>query len=144
MAQGKAFWLLKTEPSTYSFSQLIKDGKTHWNGVRNFQACNFIKQMKPGDLALIYHSGGDKAVVGVAEICSKPYKDEDPEGGDWFQVDLTPITALEKPVELKQIKALKSLSELLLVKQSRLSVMPVSKAHFELIRKMGKPTESWL
>lgn len=130
-------WLLKTEPETYSFAQLLKDKKTNWNDVRNFQARNYLRQIKKGDLALIYHSGDDKAVVGVAEIVKEAYPDIDPEGGDWVQVDLKPVEALKTPVKLSQIKATKTLQEMPLIRQSRLSVMPITEAHYKTILKLG-------
>lgn len=134
-----SYWLLKTEPETYSFSQLLKDKRTNWNGVRNFQARNFLKAITKDDLALIYHSGDDKAVVGVAKVLREAYPDPDPETpGDWVQVDLAPIERLDAPVELKTIKATKSLGDLLLVRQSRLSVMPVSPADYRAILKLSK------
>ena len=133
----KQYWLLKTEPETFSFSELMKTGKTNWNDVRNYQARNFLKQVKKGDLALIYHSGDEKAVVGVAICVREHYRDfnpkEDKETDDWVQVDLKPVRALSMPVTLKEIKASQELSKMMLVKQSRLSVMPVEKAHFDFI-----------
>lgn len=131
------YWLLKTEPSTYSFSQLLKDGKTNWNGVRNYQARNFLRQAKKGDLALIYHSGDDKAVVGIARIAKPAYQDPDPKGGDWVQIDLEPLAKLPKSVALKELKSQESLKGLLLIRHSRLSVMPLSQEHFEVIQKLG-------
>src|SRR5689334_1437139 len=94
------YWLLKTEPETYSFSQLKKDGKTNWNGVRNFQARNNLRKMKTGDVALIYHSGDEKAVVGVARVIKEAYLDRDPDGTEWAQVDIEPVKPLVKPVPL--------------------------------------------
>jgi predicted RNA-binding protein with PUA-like domain len=132
------YWLMKSEPSVYSFDQLIKDKKTNWNGVRNFQARNFLREVKSGDLALIYHSNEGKAVVGVAKVVREAYEDKDPDvPGDWVQIDLAPVKPLESPVTLEEIKKNSKLKDMLLVKQSRLSVMPVSKAHFELITKLG-------
>lgn len=134
-----AYWLLKSEPSVYSFAQLQKDKKTNWNHIRNFQARNYLRTMQVGDQALIYHSNDDKAVVGVAEIVRESYPDPDPEmKGDWLQVDLKPVEPLDQPVDLKTIKGTPALEGLLLIKQSRLSVMPVSKAHFQMILKLGK------
>lgn len=131
-------WLLKTEPSTYSFEQLKKDKKTNWNGVRNFRARKNLLAMKKGDLALIYHSNEGKSVVGIAEIASLPYPDPDPKRkGDWVQVDVKYQKPLKTPVTLKEIKARKSFEDFLLVRVSRLSVMPVSLAHFKAILKMG-------
>lgn len=132
-----SYWLLKTEPGTYSYAQLLKDRRTNWNDVRNFQARNYLRQIARGDLALIYHSGDDKAVVGVSRIVKEAYPDIDPEGGDWVQVDLEPTEAFVTPVPLKTIKAEKSLADLPLIKQSRLSVMPISAAHYQKLRKLG-------
>lgn len=132
------YWLFKSEPGTYSFDQLIQDRKTNWNGVRNFQARNFLQKVAPGDLALIYHSGDDKAVVGVAKVSKGPYPDLDPKKpGDWVQIDLVPEQKLASPVTLKTLKATPALKDMLLIKQSRLSCMPISAKHFEQILKMG-------
>jgi predicted RNA-binding protein with PUA-like domain len=128
-----AYWLLKTEPETYSFAQLLEDKKTNWNGVRNFQARNNLRKMATGDVALIYHSGDDKAVVGVARVVREAYKDVDPEGGDWVQLDIEPLNALPRSIPLSEIKKTKSLAEMPLLKQSRLSVMPISESDFRTI-----------
>ena len=130
-------WLLKTEPSVYSIDQLKKDKKTNWNNIRNFQARNYLRQMKKGDLALIYHSNEDRAVVGLAEIIREAYPDIDPEGGDWAQVDLRYKKSFANPVPLSEIKAHPKLQDLALIKQSRLSTMPVSKPHFDLLCRLG-------
>jgi predicted RNA-binding protein with PUA-like domain len=131
-------WLLKSEPFVYSFDQLVRDKKTGWNGVRNFQARNFLKSAKKGDLALIYHSNEGKAVVGIAKVVKEAYPDVDPETpGEWVQIDIAPVEKLEHPVTLEDIKKNPKFKDILLVKQSRLSVMPVSKAHFDLIVKLG-------
>lgn len=132
-----AYWLLKTEPTTYSFQQLQRDKKTNWNDVRNFQARNFLRQIKKGDLALIYHSGDDKAVVGVAEVVREAYPDPDPDGGDWVQVDLKPKQALNTSVTLATIKSQDKLKEMPLIRQSRLSVMPITAEHYKTILKLG-------
>jgi predicted RNA-binding protein with PUA-like domain len=135
------FWLLKTEPDTYSFEQLQKDGSTNWNGVRNFQARKYIKEMKEGDTALIYHSGQVKGVVGIAKISRTAYPDPDPKKpGEWVQVDLKPIHPLKRSVLLSEIKATPELMTLPLIRQSRLSVMPITKAHFNKIVKLGGGT----
>ena len=132
------YWLLKSEPSVYSFDQLVKDKKTNWGGVRNFQARNFLKTAKNGDLALIYHSNEGKAVVGIAKVVKEAYPDVDPETpGEWVQIDIAPVEKLKTPVGLDEIKKSPKLKDMLLVKQSRLSVSPVSKAHFDLIVKQG-------
>ena len=128
------YWLYKTEPETYSFDDLLRDKKTNWNGVRNFQARNNLKAARKGDQVLIYHSGDDKSVVGVAEVSTDPYPDPDPtKSGDWVQVDLKPIRKLNRPVTLSEIKADKSLKDLLLIRQSRLSVMPIKAQEFKTL-----------
>lgn len=135
---GSKHWLLKTEPGTYSYAQLEKDGKTNWNGVRNFQARNNLRQIKKGDLALIYHSGDDKAVVGIAKVVREGYPDIDKQNeGDWVQIDLAPVEALDRPVTLAEIKKTAELKDMLLVRQSRLSVMPITDSHYKRIMKMG-------
>jgi predicted RNA-binding protein with PUA-like domain len=132
------YWLFKTEPETYSFEQLRQDRRTNWNDVRNYQARNFLRQVARGDRALIYHSGDAKAVVGLAECVREAYPDIDPEGGDWVQIDLKAVRPLAKPVTLARLKAAPALKELLLIRQSRLSCMPVTKAQFDAILKMGE------
>src|SRR6185312_5525644 len=112
------YWLLKSEPSTYSFDQLVRDKRTNWNGVRNFQARNFLKEAKTGDLALIYHSNEGKAVVGIAKVVKEAYVDPDPETpGEWVQIDVASVGKLEKPVSLEEIKKSSKLKDILLVKQ---------------------------
>lgn len=130
-------WLIKSEPGTYSWDDLVRDRKTHWDGVRNFQARNNIRAMRPGDLALFYHSVNEKAVVGVAEVTSEPYPDPTAKDGDWSVVDVAPAFALKRPVPLDAIKEQKGLADMVLVKQSRLSVQPVRKAEFDSIVKLG-------
>lgn len=136
------YWLFKTEPETYSFSQLLKDKKTNWDHVRNFQARNFLRQASNGDLALIYHSGGEKAVVGIAQVVREAYPDLDPaKPGDWVQIDLSCVESLSHPVPLKEIKANPALATLPLIKQSQLSCMPVTASHFKTILKLGRSKE---
>lgn len=131
------FWLVKSEPSAYSFDDLLRDRKTHWNGVRNFQARNFLKAMKKGDQTLFYHSNEGKSVVGIAEIVREGYPDDSAKDGDWVMVDVKPVKKLKRPVELSEIKRHPKLAQILLIKQSRLSVMPVTKAEFDTIVKLG-------
>lgn len=132
-------WLFKTEPETYSFAQLLKDGKTNWNGVRNFQARNFLMKAQAGDQALIYHSGDDKCVVGIAKVVKAAYPDPDPKKpGEWVQIDLAPVEKLSRPISLKEIKTTPALSDLPLIKQSRLSCMPIPAKSFEALVKMGR------
>jgi predicted RNA-binding protein with PUA-like domain len=128
------FWLVKSEPGAYSFDDLLRDKKTHWNGVRNFQARNFLKDMKKGDQALFYHSNDGKSVMGVVR---EAYPDDSANEGDWVMVDVKPVKKLTHPVELTAIKKHPKLSKILLVKQSRLSVMPVTKDEFDTIVKLG-------
>ena len=136
------YWLLKTEPETYSFDQLIKDQRTNWNGVRNYQARNFLKEISNGDVALIYHSGEVKAVVGIAKVVREAYPDPDLEKpGDWVQVDLEPIQPLNPSISLVKIKKAPDLSDLLLVRHSRLSVMPIQVKHFDTLLKLSVLTE---
>jgi len=132
-----AYWLVKSEPSSYSWEQLVKDGRTFWSGVRNFQASSHLKAMKNGDRAFFYHSGEDKAVVGIAEIVKEYYPDHTDESGKFGMVDVIPVAALPKPVTLAQIKAEPKLKDLALVRQSRLSVMPIDEKSWKLICAMG-------
>lgn len=132
-----SYWLIKTEPGTYSWSDLSRDGKTYWDGVRNFQARNNIRKMRPGDLALFYHSVSEKSIPGVARVTSPPYPDPTAKGEDWSVVDVEPAFSLRDPVTLEQIKRDKALGDMVLLRQSRLSVQPVRKAEFERIVKLG-------
>src|SRR5215813_10149586 len=132
-----AYWLVKSEPSSYSWEQLVKDGRTFWSGVRNFQASNNLKAMKNGDRAFFYHSGEDKAVVGIAEVVKEYYPDHTDATGKFGMVDVKAVSALKTPVTLAQIKAEATLKDLLLVRQSRLSVMPIDPASWKLICTMG-------
>src|SRR5688572_26833186 len=130
------YFLVKSEPETYSWDQLVKDGRTMWEGVRNYAARKNLRSMKEGDLVLFYHSGDDKAVVGIAKVVKEAYQDPTIKE-DWSVVDLAAHQGLKKPVTLTQIKAEKKLQNIYLVRQGRLSVMPLEKNEFELIVKMG-------
>lgn len=132
-----AYWLVKTEPGEYSYDDLVRLGRDRWNGVRNFVALKNLRQMHPGDRALIYHSGEVKAAVGVAEVVSAAYPD--PEAGDarYVVVDMAPRYRLKTPVTLKAVKANPVFAAWELVRQSRLSVMPVSADHWRLIHQMA-------
>ena len=131
------YWLVKSEPSTYSWENLLKDGKTSWDGVRNFAARNHLRSMKKGDLALFYHSNEGKSVVGIAKVSKEAYQDPTTKDPNWIAVGLEPHKNLKKPVSLEQIKAEKKLQSIYLVRQGRLSVMPLSAEEFNLITKMG-------
>lgn len=138
MKQRLNHWLLKTEPDTYSFTQLLREKQTAWNGVRNFQARNFLKQAQVGDLAIIYHSGKAPAAVGIARVSKSAYPDLDPKKpGDWVQIDLVAVAGFAQEVPLSTMKTEKSLKDLLLIKQSRLSCMPVSESEFQVICQLG-------
>src|SRR5437016_1011612 len=123
---AKNFWLVKQEPEAYSWSTFLKDGKTAWTGVRNFQARNNLRAMKKGDLVFFYHSVSEKQVVGIARVEKESYPDPSATEGDWVAVDLAPVKPLRKPVSLGAIKADKLLREMPLVRQSRLSVAPLT------------------
>ena len=132
------YWLVKQEPSKYPFSLFCKEKKTIWDGVRNYQARNFLRAMQVGDQVLYYHSVDEKAVVGIAQVLKTSFPDPtSPKGEEWSSVLLGATLALAKPVTLDQLKAEKKFSELLLLRQSRLSVMPVPAALFQAILKMG-------
>ena len=128
---AKNYWLVKSEPAAYSWATFVKDGRAAWTGVRNFQARNNLRAMKKGDLVAFYHSVTDKQVVGLAKVDKEPYPDATAKEGDWSCVDLVPIKPLKQPVTLTAIKADKTLSEMALLKQSRLSVTPLTEKQFE-------------
>lgn len=130
------YWLLKSEPGTFSWDDLVRDKKTGWDGVRNFQARNNLKAMKKGDMAFFYHSMEDKAVVGIAKITKESYPD--PKDNDWVAVEIAPFKKLKKPVTLAQIKGDKRLSDMVLVKSSRLSVQPVKAEEFDLVLSLSE------
>ena len=133
----KNHWLVKQEPGAYSWDDFVADGKTAWTGVRNFQARRNLQAMRRGDEVLFYHSVVGKAVVGIAEVSKEAFPDPTAKEGDWVCVELKQVRPLKKPVTLEQIKETKALEGIPLVRQSRLSVMPLSAAHFTQILKMG-------
>jgi predicted RNA-binding protein with PUA-like domain len=135
-----AYWLVKTEPETYSFETLLQTGFTDWDGVRNFQARNNLVAMKKGDWVMVYHSISDKAVVGLAKVSKAAYPDPTDETGKWMATGMVPVCALSRPVTLAEIKANPELVDIALIKQSRLSVMPLEKAHFEKVLAMSGTT----
>ncbi len=133
-------WLVKSEPSAYSWQQFLTDKKTMWEGVRNYQARNNLKRMAKGDLVLFYHSVTNKEVVGIAEVTRPYYPDPTAQDGkDWVVVDLKPVKELPQPVGLQQIKADARLENVALVKQARLSVLPLHPEEFDAIVEMGNP-----
>ena len=136
----KNFWLVKQEPSDYSWSDFVADSGTSWTGVRNYAARNNLRRMSKGDEVLFYHSGEDKAVVGIAKVARTAYRDATAKEGDWNAVDLMPTKPLRRPVTLHEIKAKPALQKIALVRQSRLSVMPLKAAEFRRIVGMGAAT----
>ena len=133
----KDFWLVKQEPSSYSWSDFVAEGQTSWTGVRNYSARNNLRRMQKGDEVLFYHSGDDKAVVGIARVIRTAYPDSTAKEGDWSTVDLAPVEPLHRPVTLHEIKSHSPLRGIALVRQSRLSVMPLAESEFREIVKMG-------
>ena len=130
------YWLVKTEPDSYSWDDLVRDKKTVWDGVRNFQARSHLKKMEKGDVVLIYHTGDEKAVVGKAQVSKAAYPD--PKDAEWVVVELSAGKPLKKTVTLAQIKADKRLSDMVLVRASRLSVQPVKPSEFDLITELSE------
>ena len=129
----KKFWLVKQEPSAYSWANFVADGKTSWTGVRNYTARNNLRAMSKGDAVLFYHSVTEKAVVGVAKVLREAYPDPTATEGDWSAVELAPQKALSKPVTLDEIKRNPKLKQMALLRLSRLSVQPVTSAEFQEI-----------
>lgn len=132
-----SYWLTKTEPETYSFADLVRLGRDRWNGVKNPVALKHIKSMQPGDQVFIYHTGKEKAIVGVAQVVSQPYPDPELGNPRLVVVDLVPKYQLPRPVTLKEIKANPGFQDWALVHQPRLSVMPVTAAQWELVLKLS-------
>lgn len=131
------YWLVKSEPDVYGYDQLVKDGRTRWDGVRNYQARNNLRAMKTGDLCLFYHSNIGLEVVGIARVLTEHYPDPTAEKGDWSSVDLEPLLSFTRPVSLQQIKNHPALQQLGLVRNGRLSVMPVSFDEFSTLLSLG-------
>ena len=138
MNNKKSFWIIKQEPSQYNWKQFEKDRETYWDGVRNYQARNNLKKMKKGDNLLFYHSVVRKEIVGIAEVTREAYPDPTTDDERWVVVDLKPIKPFKVPVTLEDIKAHKELSEIALIKQARLSVMPITKKEFQIFLKLCK------
>ncbi len=132
-----AYWLVKSEPFKYAWSQMVADGRTHWDGVRNYQAANNLKAMQIGDRAFFYHSNEGKEIVGVVEIARTAYPDPGDETGRFVMVDVKPLMAVPKPVTLAAIKADPRLADFALVRQSRLSVVPVRDAEWAMLCAMA-------
>jgi predicted RNA-binding protein with PUA-like domain len=132
-----SYWLVKSEPDAFSWDQMVANRVEPWTGVRNHSAKLHLKAMQVGDLAFFYHSNIGKQIVGIVKVVREAYPDTTAEKGEWFAVDMQAVRPLPKPVTLADIKADPEFADLLLVKQSRLSVVPVSKAHWDRICRMG-------
>ena len=135
---ARSYWLVKQEPEAYSWDDFVREGETYWDGVRNYQARNNLRAMKQGDLVFVYHSVSAKEIVGVAKVAREHYPDPTAKDGDWSVVDLAPAKPMKQPVSLAQIIADKSLENIALIKQSRLSVMPIAEAEFRHILELGE------
>jgi predicted RNA-binding protein with PUA-like domain len=131
------YWLVKSEPHKYSWEKFNQDGRTFWDGVRNYQARNNLREMKTGDLALFYHSNEGKCVVGIAKVVREAYQDPTTEDQNWVVVDLEPVETLKKPVTLEQVKADERLKDIGLIRQGRLSVMSLKPEEFDRIIELG-------
>jgi len=132
------YWLVKQEPEAYAWSDLVREGETAWTGVRNFQARNHLRAMRRGDLVLFYHSVSEKRIVGLARVTRPAYPDPTATEGDWSAVDLAPVKPLREPVTLETIKADPALAGLPLLRQSRLSVVPVTPQQFDRLLEHGR------
>jgi len=132
------YFLIKTEPSTYSWDDFVKLGRDHWDGVRNFKARKYIKEMKMGDWCLFYHSVKEKSVIGIAEVVKEYYPDHTAEEKHWYMMDIVPVRKLKRPVTLAEIKADVRLEKMRLVTNSRLSVQPVRKEEFDSVMEMSE------
>lgn len=135
---ARSYWLVKSEPFKYAWDELVDDGQTYWDGVRNYEARNHLRAMKLGDLALYYHSNEGKEVVGVAKVVGESYPDPTTDDDAWVVVDFAPVQRVEAPVSLAAIKAEPALAEMALIKRSRLSVVPVTKSEFDRVLRMGE------
>ena len=133
------YWLVKSEPETFGWAQFVKDGRTAWTGVRNYQSRNNLRAMKVGDALLFYHSGKGKEIVGLARVVKAAYPDPTAKDGDWVSVDLAPAKALSKPIPLATIKSVGRLKAMVLVNNTRLSVQPVTEEQFNCILELAAP-----
>ena len=137
---ARRHWLMKTEPGSYSFEDLVRDGSTEWDGVRNYQARNNMKEMSVGDLILIYHSVGPREIVGIAKVSAVAHPDSTTDDERWECVDLVPVKALDRPVSLATIKADPGLADIALIRHSRLSVAPLTDREFSRLLKLARTT----
>jgi predicted RNA-binding protein with PUA-like domain len=135
--QSMNYWLVKSEPHKYSWEKFNEDGRTFWDGVRNYQARNNLREMREGDLALFYHSNEGKCVVGIAKVVKEAYQDPTTEDTNWVVVDLAPVETLKRPVTLEQVKADERLKDIGLIRQGRLSVVAIKPEEFDRIIELG-------
>ena len=135
---ARRYWIMKTEPNAYSFDDLVREGSTEWDGVRNYQARNNMREMSVDDLVMIYHSVGPKDFVGVARVSAEAHQDSTTDDERWECVDIEPVKPLEVPVNLATVKADAKLQDIALVKHSRLSVAPLTAAEFRHLLKLGE------
>ena len=135
---ARAYWLMKSEPFKYSWDELVKDGRTYWDGVRNYEARNNMAAMKKGDLAFYYHSNEGKEIVGIAEIVGEAYQDPTTDDGRWVVVDVAPVVPFSEPVTLATIKADPNLEEIALIRRGRLSVVSITPEEFRYVAKLGR------
>jgi predicted RNA-binding protein with PUA-like domain len=138
MNNKKNFWLVKQEPSQYSWDNFVADGETQWDGVRNYQARNNLQTMKKNDLVFFYHSVTGKDIRGIATVTREAYPDPTTDDPRWVVVNLRPLKALIRPITLEEIKAHEDLQDIALVRQSRLSVMPITKKESQIVLKLSK------
>lgn len=132
------YWLVKSEPETYGWTDFVRDERTEWTGVRNFAARNNLRAMRRGDRVLFYHSVKGQAVVGIGEVARTAFPDTTATEGDWSAVELKAVAPLARPVTLEEIKTVPALAEMVLLKNSRLSVQPVTRAEFDAVVKLGR------
>lgn len=132
------YWLVKSEPDAYSWDEFVRDGRTAWTGVRNYAARLNLRAMQVGDEVLYYHSNVGKNIVGIAKVTKTAFPDTTADEDGWVAVELVPVAPLKNPVSLEQIKTTPALKDIALIRQSRLSVMPLKPAEFALIKKLGK------
>ena len=135
---ARSYWLMKSEPYKYAWDELVEDGQTYWDGVRNYEARNNMSAMKKGDLAFYYHSNEGKEIVGIAEIVGEAYQDPTTDDDRWVVVDVAPVVPFTRPVSLAEIKGDPQLEEIALVRRGRLSVVPITPEEFRHVAKLGK------
>jgi len=135
---ARQYWLIKSEPAKYPFEQLVRDGKTRWDGVRNYAARNNLRAMKEGDQCLYYHSNEGKLVAGIARVVREAYPDPTAKEGDFSAVDVAPVRPLAKPVTLQQMRAHETLGKMMIFRRPRLSVVPVTKEEFDTVLRLAR------